>query len=162
MVPRAGWACDTKDQAPVVYRNKNVIVQQEFGLERQRLVGDAAILKSYVQWLLDSQPALAMELHKVVRNAGGGQVLVNFSTLIPRLPKVDIYAFAEEQIPVVTDFAEKLPTIRSSWNFTIAMWKARRSGKGWHAGAHRFWPASYAPLPFKVFLNITRSRPSPE
>jgi hypothetical protein len=32
---------------------------------------------------------------------------VSFSSLIPRLPKVDIFALAEQQFPVMTKFAQK-------------------------------------------------------
>jgi hypothetical protein len=48
-----------------------------------------------------------MELYKVATKSSGGRVVVNFSTLITRLPKVDIYAFAKKQLPVMKDFAER-------------------------------------------------------
>ena len=107
MIPRPGWVCDTTDQAPVVYRDKSIIDRQDFEDERQQLVRDAAILKPYAEWLLDSVPSLRMELQKVAMKPAGGRVLVAFSTLIPRLPKVDIYALAEKQIPVMKAFAER-------------------------------------------------------
>ena len=107
MIPRSGWLCDTSDQAPVVYRDRSIIDRQDFDAERQRLVRDAAILKPYAEWLLDSVPSLATELQKVAMKPSGGRVLVDFSTLIPRLPKVDIYAFAESQFPVMKAFAER-------------------------------------------------------
>ncbi len=107
MIPRSGWVCDTTHQAPVVYRDKSIIDRQEFEVERAQLVRDAAILKPYAEWLLDSVPSLRMELHKVAMKPAGGQLLVAFSTLIPRLPKVDIFAFAEKQFPVMTAFAER-------------------------------------------------------
>jgi Fe-S-cluster containining protein len=106
MIPRSGWVCDISDQAPLVYRDKTIIDRDDFEVEREQLVGDAAILKPYAEWLLDSAPSLRMELHKVAMKPAGGQVLVAFSTLIPRLPKVDIYAFAEKQFPVMKAFAE--------------------------------------------------------
>ncbi len=107
MIPRSGWECDISDEAPLVYRDRTIIDRHDFEVERERLVGDAAILKPYAEWLLDSVPSLRMELHKVARKPGGGRVLVAFSSLIPRLPKVDIYAFAEKQFPVMKAFAER-------------------------------------------------------
>ena len=107
MIPRSGWECDTSDEAPIVYRDKTVIDRGDFEAERERLVGDAAILKPYAEWLLDSVPSLRMELHKVATKPGGGRVVVAFSSLIPRLPRVDIYDFAEKQFPVMKDFAER-------------------------------------------------------
>ena len=107
MIPRPGWACDTSDAAPVVYRDRTIIVRQDFEAERARLVRDRAILKPYAEWLLDSVPTLRMELGKVAMKPSGGRVLLAFSTLIPRLPKVDIYAFAAQQFPVMRAFAER-------------------------------------------------------
>ena len=107
MIPRSGWVCDTSDQAPVVYRDTSIIDRQDFEVEREQLVRDAAILKPYAEWLLDSVPSLRMELQKIAMKPGGGRVLVAFSTLIPRLPKVDIYAFAEKQVPVMKAFAQR-------------------------------------------------------
>ncbi len=107
MIPRSGWLCDTSDEAPLVYRDKSIIDREDFEVEREQLVGDAAILKPYAEWLLDSVPSLRMELHKVAMKPGGGRVLVAFSSLIPRLPKVDIYAFAAKQFPVMKAFAER-------------------------------------------------------
>lgn len=37
----------------------------------------------------------------------GGRVLVKFSTLIPKLPNAEIYAFAEKQFAMMQDFAER-------------------------------------------------------
>ncbi|MDP6804723.1 MAG: YkgJ family cysteine cluster protein [Rhodospirillales bacterium] len=107
MIPRSGWVCDTSDEAPVVYRDKRIIGREDFAGEREQLVRDAAILKPYAEWLLDSVPSLRMELQKLAMKPGGGRVVVAFSTLIPRLPKVDIYAFAEKQLPVMQDFAQR-------------------------------------------------------
>jgi Fe-S-cluster containining protein len=107
MVPRSGWLCDTSDESPVVYRDKTVIDRADFTVERERLVHDAAILGPYAEWLLDCVPTLRTEVERVAMKPAGGQILVAFSTLIPRLPKVDIYALAEKQLPVMKDFAER-------------------------------------------------------
>lgn len=107
MIPRSGWLCDTSEDAPVVYRDKGIVDRTGFDSEREQLVRDAAILKPYAEWLLDSLPSLGQDLRKVAMRAGGGRLVVAFSTLIPRLPKVDIYAFAEKQFPVMKGFAER-------------------------------------------------------
>ncbi len=107
LIPRAGWECDTSDEAPTVYRDKSIVDRTGFDDERRQLVRDATILKPYAEWLLDSVPSLNMDLQKVAMKPAGGRVLVAFSTLIPRLPKVDIYAIAEKQLPLMRTFAEK-------------------------------------------------------
>ena len=107
MIPRSGWECDTSDEAPVVYRDKSIVDRQDFEAEREQLVRDAAILKPYAEWLFDSVPSLRPELLKAAMKPVGGRVLVAFSTLVPRLPKVDIYALARKQYPVMKAFAER-------------------------------------------------------
>jgi Fe-S-cluster containining protein len=107
LLPRLGWACDISEAAPVVYRDKKVVTREEFDAERDWVMRDAVVLKPYVQWLLDSMPSLDMELRKIAQKPRGGRVLVTFSTLIPKLPKVDIYAFAAKQFAVMQDFADR-------------------------------------------------------
>ena len=43
----------------------------------------------------------------VAQKSRGGWVLVKFSTLIPKPPNVDIYAFSEKQFAMIQDFAER-------------------------------------------------------
>lgn len=107
LIPRAGWSCDTSPEAPVVYRNGKIVDREEFIREHDRLKADGDILKAYGQWLLESTPPLAMALQKTALRPTGGHVPVAFSTLIPRLPKVDIYDFADRQLPVMRVYAEK-------------------------------------------------------
>ncbi len=107
IVPQPDWDCDTSQAAPVIYRDKTIIERKNFEIERRQLIRDAVHLKPYAEWLLDSVPALRMELKKVAMKPTGGQVFVAFSTLIPRLPKVDIYALAEKQYPLMEDFAQR-------------------------------------------------------
>ncbi|OFX14284.1 MAG: hypothetical protein A2516_07935 [Alphaproteobacteria bacterium RIFOXYD12_FULL_60_8] len=107
LLPRPGWTCDVSDTAPVVYRDKRLVERQDFDAERESLLRDARILKPYAAWLMDSVPSLRMEVQRVAMKPSGGRVLVSFATLIPRLPKVDIYAFAARQAPVMRAYAEK-------------------------------------------------------
>ncbi|MBL6946991.1 MAG: YkgJ family cysteine cluster protein, partial [Rhodospirillales bacterium] len=107
----------------------------DFDAERKHLLRDAAIMKPYAEWLLDSVPSLRMELQKVAMKPSGGQVVVSFSTLIPRLAKVDIYAFARKQFPVMSAFAKKtaddpaLADFHQRYVDMAAEWKKVCSGK---------------------------------
>lgn len=108
LIPRAGWLCDTSESAPTVYRDNTIISRQDFDREREELVRDAAVLRPYAEWLLDSVPKLAVELDKVAMRPAGGKVVVDFLTLIPHLPKVNIYDLARRQYPVMQAFAAKV------------------------------------------------------
>ena len=105
LIPRPGWVCDTSEAAPVVYRDKKIVGREDFDGEREELFRQAPALRSYGEWLLDSAPALKDELVKVAKKRSGGHVVVNFSTLLPHLPGVDVAAFARKQFPVLAEFA---------------------------------------------------------
>ena len=107
LVPRSGWACDTSDAAPVVYRDKKIVDREDFDHERAGLFAQAPTLRAYAAWLLDAKPELMQELMKVAMNPTGGHVVVGFSTLIPRLAKVDMFDFARKQLPVMNAFSAK-------------------------------------------------------
>jgi len=107
LTPRSGWECDTSALAPVVYRDKEIVHHGDFDFELGALVDQAAILGPYADWLLESVPTLREELVKVSKKKSGGHVVVNFSTLLPRLPALDVADFARRKFPVMTAFAAK-------------------------------------------------------
>ncbi|MFT6583516.1 MAG: Fe-S-cluster containining protein [Alphaproteobacteria bacterium] len=107
MLARPGWLCDTSDAAPVYYRDKVIVERGEFDVEQAQLSHDATILKPYGDWLIASAPALGVQLRKAALAPRGGQVVTAFSTLIPKLPKVDIYEIAALQAPVMQAFAKR-------------------------------------------------------
>jgi len=105
LIPSPGWECDISAAAPVLYRDKKIVERTEFEAERAQLMEDGNILQPFAQLMLDSLPSLRMDLEKIAMRPQGGHVIVNFSTLIPRLANVDIYAFAAKQLPVMEAFA---------------------------------------------------------
>jgi Fe-S-cluster containining protein len=107
MIPRTGTLCDTSAESPVVYRDKSIVTREDFATEREQLIRDAAILQPYAEWLLDCVPSLKMDLHKVAMKPAGGQLIAAFSTLIPRLPKVNIYDLADKQLPIMKTYADR-------------------------------------------------------
>lgn len=105
LIPRSGWACDTSGAAPVVYRDKKILDREDFDRERKDVFDQAPILRAYADWLLASSPTLTQELARVAMKPAGGHVVFNFSSLIPRLPKVDIFDVARKQLPVMNEFS---------------------------------------------------------
>ena len=61
--------------------------------------------------MLESATALKEELLSVAKKRTGGHVVVNFSTLLPHLPEVDVVAFARKQLPVMTEVAAKTAAV---------------------------------------------------
>ena len=107
LIPRPGWLCDTSAEAPVVYRDRKIVERKDFDDEREELFRQASTLRSYGEWLIESAPSLKDELIRVAKKRAGGHVVVNFSTLLPHLPEVDVVAFARKQFPVLSEFAAK-------------------------------------------------------
>ncbi len=107
LVPRDGWECDTSSAAPVVYRDKTVVDRRDFDHERHQLMDQAATLKSYADALIAGAPNVAAGLDSAARKSRGGYVVVNFTTLLPRLSDIDQAGFARQQLPVLTDFAKR-------------------------------------------------------
>ncbi len=107
LIPRPGWECDTSDDAPIFSQDGAVVERGEFAAERGQLERDARILEPYGQWMLDASPKLGADLLKLAMKPGGGQVMVAFSTLVPRMPKVDIFELAEKQAPLARALAER-------------------------------------------------------
>ncbi|HEY9080851.1 YkgJ family cysteine cluster protein [Magnetovibrio sp.] len=105
LIPAPGWECDISTAAPVLYRDKKIVERAAFEDERTALEKDAEILRPFAQLMLDSLPSLRMELEKMALRPQGGHVIVNFSTLLPRLGGVDIHALAAQQAPVMEAFA---------------------------------------------------------
>lgn len=113
LVPRDGWECDTSANAPLVYRDHRIVERRDFENELGDLVAQADTLRAYADWLLDSVPSLMAELMAVAKKKSGGQVVVSFFSLLPRLPRVDVKEFAAKQFPIVSDFVNQTAGVAS-------------------------------------------------
>lgn len=105
LIPKPGWLCDTSVEAPIVYNDKKIVEPEDFLAERHQLSDDGKIFKPFAALMMDAVPSLRMDLEKMALRPQGGQVIVNFSTLVPRLASVDIQALAAKQLPVMEAFA---------------------------------------------------------
>ena len=107
LVPRPGWECDTSDNAPVVYRDKVIVGRGDFDQERKELVDQAETLRAYADALISGAPNVAAGLDAAAKKSRGGYVVLNFTTLLPRLSKIDQGDFARKQLPVLNEFAKR-------------------------------------------------------
>lgn len=101
-----GWLCDTSSDAPVVFRDKKIIQRDDFDNEARQLDDQATILRPYMETLLDTAPNVAAGLENAAKKARGGTVVLNFTTVLPRLANVDVAGFAKQQLPVLKAFAD--------------------------------------------------------
>ena len=107
LLPKQGWECDISSEAPVVYRDKKVVARQDFDNESKELVEQAETLRDYADALITNAPNVAAGLESAARKTSGGDVGLNFTTLLPRLQKTDSSDFARQQLPVLNDFADR-------------------------------------------------------
>ena len=106
LIPKPDWACDVSDVAPLVYNDKHITGRKDFEIERQMLVEDSKTLKPFMNLMIDGSPKLRMDLEKIAGSPKGGHLILNFSTLVPRLSDVDIFELAKKQSPVMQRFAD--------------------------------------------------------
>lgn len=107
LIPRPGWACDTSEAAPVVYRDKTILDRADFDGERRALLAQAVVIKAYADKLAATTPGLLEGLGRAVLKPVGGEVVVGFASLLRTLPEVDRGAVARAQLPVLAEFADK-------------------------------------------------------
>ena len=67
--------------------------------------------------LLAKAPNVAATLETVPKKPGGGHMVLNFTAIVARLPQTDMAAFARQQLPVLTAFADKTAGISEMAEF---------------------------------------------
>jgi Fe-S-cluster containining protein len=104
LLPRKGWACDVSAAAPVVYRDRKIVERGLFDQERASLLDQAPLLRQHAKSLVETAPWIAAGLARAATQPSPGRVVVNFSSLLPRLPQADWSGFAALQAPVLRRF----------------------------------------------------------
>ena len=104
---RPGWACNTSESAPVVYRDKTIVMRDDFDQERADLIQQTAMLKAYAERISAHMPIMAHWLTQASKKPGGGHVVVGFASLLSSLKRVDKTDIAHRQSSILLDFAAK-------------------------------------------------------
>lgn len=107
LIPRPGWACDVSDQAPVVYRDKTIIVRDAFDAERQALLAQAPALRRYAEAMRASVPSLDLTLAEAAAKPGGGHVVMGLASLLRTLEGADRQRLALAQRAVLAQFVQR-------------------------------------------------------
>ena len=68
-------------------------------------------MRAYVDGLIESAPNVAAGLESAARKRSGGYVVLNFTTLLPRLEKMGSASFARKQLPVLKGYAKQTEVI---------------------------------------------------
>jgi Fe-S-cluster containining protein len=124
LIPRPGWDCDTSSSAPVVYRDKKLVLRGDFDQEQADLLEQTPVLRAYGEWVLKNAANMLDNLGRAAMKPGGGHVAVSFASLLRRLEGVDKEAIAKEQIAVLAEFINKTTN-------QAAMAEYRRNYEDW-------------------------------
>lgn len=107
LVPRAGWLCDTGEDAPTVYRDQRILDRTDFDREREVLIEQAPSLQRYVDLLLQHNPQLQAQITQASLAPVAGRVAVGFFSFLRYDRSMDLIDYARRQYPVLESWAEK-------------------------------------------------------
>lgn len=107
LVPKPGWECDTSSAAPVVYRDGRILPRDDYERELKAIREEASTIRAYAEWMYRNVPTVSERLARMAAKPAGGHVVLDFMTLVARLPKLDTIDFAKRQLPILHAFASK-------------------------------------------------------
>ncbi|MDD3182173.1 MAG: YkgJ family cysteine cluster protein [Alphaproteobacteria bacterium] len=111
LTPRQGWLCETEAPAPVVYRDKRILERMNFDREIAALRGDAPLLCAYGETVMKQNPAMKAFVVKSAQTSSVGRTIMNFSSFLRLDKRYDLIRFAQQQHPILTEFAHRTKEI---------------------------------------------------
>jgi Fe-S-cluster containining protein len=104
LIPRKGWLCSNSPEAAVVYRNRTIIVREDFDLERKALLEQAAVMRQYADYMFKYSPWIVDKLNAQASNQAGSLV-TSLSSFLTAIKNLDATKIASQQYPVFKEFA---------------------------------------------------------
>jgi len=108
LVPRTGWLCNTGDDAPIVYKDREIVEKCDFEAERAELIQQAPVLKRYMSLMLQYDRDAYSRILKAASAPTPGRVVVNFISFLRFNKNLDICDFARRQYPVLTEWLSRI------------------------------------------------------
>lgn len=118
LVPRPGWKCATGEDAPVVYRDRQIVDRAEFQHERDLLSRQSPLLQRYVDTLGRYDPSFVMRVQTASKATVPGRVIVGFVSWLRQNKDLDVLDFARRQHPVLSCWLEKTSRDPKATQFT--------------------------------------------
>lgn len=107
LTPRPGWACDTSTAAPVVFKDRQVVLRDDFDQERRDLLEQVPVLRRYADYMLKYSPALAGALLNASSTAKAGQMVTSLSSFLTATRNPEAKRIAQQQLPMLNDYAAR-------------------------------------------------------
>jgi Fe-S-cluster containining protein len=107
LTPRKDWACDISASAPVVYKGKSIVSRKDFDQERQELLLQVPIIRTYANYMLKYYPMLINSLAKATQQKVGGQVVTSLSSFLTATRNTNAKDIAHQQLPLLIEYMKR-------------------------------------------------------
>jgi Fe-S-cluster containining protein len=107
LTPRKEWACDVSTAAPVVFEGKNIVAREDFDQERQELLLQVPVIRTYANYMLKYYPLLVNSLAKATFQKVGGQVVTSLSSFLTATRNSNAQDIARQQLPLLIEYMNK-------------------------------------------------------
>ncbi len=104
LTPRATWLCDTSESAPIVYRDRQIIDRADFDRERQSLLEQAPLIRTYVDYAMKYMPWVLDRLGPMSLKPDA-TLITSLSSFLTAHRQLDVQAIAQRQLAVLGRFA---------------------------------------------------------
>jgi Fe-S-cluster containining protein len=107
LTPRKDWACDISASAPVVYKGKSIVFRKDYDHERQELLLQVPIIRTYANYMLKYYPMLINSLAKATLQKVGGQVVTSLSSFLTATRNTNAKDIARQQLPLLIEYMNR-------------------------------------------------------
>ncbi len=108
LTPRQGWECDaTSPAAPIVFQDNKLVYRDYFDRERQELLEQVPVLRSYADYMLKCSPSLVGLLVNASSKTKAGHVVTSLSSFLTATKNGAAKHIAQQQLPILSDYVVK-------------------------------------------------------
>jgi Fe-S-cluster containining protein len=104
LTPRKDWACDVSTAAPIVFEGKTIVSRTDFDHEKQELLHQVPVIRTYANYMLKYSPLLVNGLAKATTQKVGGQVVTSLSSFLTATRNPNSKEIARQQLPLLNEY----------------------------------------------------------
>jgi Fe-S-cluster containining protein len=107
LLPRKDWACNVSSATPIFFEGKNIVYRADFDHERQELLQQVPVLRTYANYMLKYSPLLVNGLAKATTHKVGGQVVTSLSSFLTATRNPNAKEISRQQLPLLNEYMKK-------------------------------------------------------
>lgn len=105
--PLREWDCDMSETAPIVIRDKGLVLREDFDAERRAILADTPAIRKYAEYMVKYTPDIVNELAKAALKPKAGQIVTSLSSFLTATRNPDAKQIATSQQSILSRYAEK-------------------------------------------------------